>query len=125
MLIRSKKIVVVLLILFVAIGAMSGMILRVNAINKSDAKRQKIYEDAATPVGLARAKEECVKEGIGDKICDTMTGDTSSTECGGKTCWITYAHTDDPYKFGASITIVKQGNKYNISKYLRNTVERP
>jgi hypothetical protein len=92
-------------------------------IDKNDQKRLKGYEDAATIVGLGRARQECQKEGLSPTICNSLTGSSGTSECDGMTCWITYVSSAEPYTFGASITTNMQGDKYVVTEYLRNTAE--
>ena len=119
----TKKTTLILLTLLITVGGIFGLAMGINAINKFDAKRQKSYEDAATPIGLARAKEECLKEGLDNEVCDSITVTaTTTTECGGRVCWIVHAETKDVYVFTSEVSIGLTNGKYVVFKYNRSKV---
>lgn len=110
--------------LLVSIVAVTLGIYGVIAFLKKDAARLEGYEDAAKVVGMARAKQECFKEGLRVEICSTLTGDISTSECHGMTCWVVYARSTNQEDYWASVTINKQGEEYKVINYGRNSYGR-
>jgi len=88
-------------------------------LQKDDATTTAKYEALATPVGVARAKQECLKEGLGGKVCGSIVGETETEECGGKVCWSVYAKTTRD-EYAASITVEGNGDNLHVSSYLRD-----
>lgn len=82
-------------------------------------------EAEAIPIGVAKAKQECQKEGLDPNICNSITGVASTSECEGKTCWIIYARSEDPTLFRASVTVHKQDNTFAVLHYLRDPNAHP
>ncbi|HSX00493.1 MAG TPA: hypothetical protein VLH38_05650 [Patescibacteria group bacterium] len=117
---KSKLLKVSLIVVVITI-LLGGITLAILSVNKKDAIRLKEYKDAATVIGIARAKQECRREGLSAEVCDSITGAIDTSECSGMTCWIVYARSRDPNGYGASITINKQNDRYIVIDYLRDT----
>lgn len=115
--VTSKKIIFSTLILLAVASLITGIVI----LNKNDEKRLQGYEDAAKPVGLARAKEECLKEGLGS-TCDSMTASATTAECSnGYNCWIIYAHLNG--KLYGSVTVERidvNTAKLHVTDFLKN-----
>lgn len=89
-------------------------------INKHDENKAADLEEKATPVGLSRARSECKKEGLSPQVCSTVTGSAGTTECGGQTCWIVYAHSKDENLYRAGVTVTLKDGKFVATDYLRD-----
>src|SRR5882672_4510894 len=111
---RLVKTMSLIFLIALAITSISIVILR------SDATRLKGYENRALAVGIVRAKQACLKEGIVSTTCKSINGVVSTGECSGKTCWVVYARSGTSNVFGASVTIVKKDDTYKVIDYLRN-----
>jgi hypothetical protein len=85
-------------------------------MHSSDAKLQKRNELLVLPVGIARAKSECLKHSLGTEVCSSLTGDASTTECSnGYVCWIVYVKASEPATYRATMFVERVDPKSDTS----------
>lgn len=82
------------------------------------------HESSAILVGVTKAKQECLKEGLSAGTCQSINGSASDTECSGQTCWIVYASASDRFAYSASVTVQDENGRYKVIDYLRDTITR-
>jgi len=85
---------------------------------KYDSRRANQYELEAAAVGVIRAKQECLKEGKSNNICESITGSASHAECyRSNPCWIVYAFAEDRYAYNADMFVKLENGQYVVSDF--------
>lgn len=108
------------------VAASTGIGLTIWRADKANRKLVAEYEQRALPVGLARAKEECKKEGLGETDCNSMTSDVTTAECSnGRDCWIVYVYTGNKSLFASVIVerVDPAATRLRATDYVRNKVD--
>jgi hypothetical protein len=118
MVVRKRLAPIAITVLLVAVAATVSF----QWMSKDDTKRKLFYEQRAIPIGVAKAKSECLKTGYYANICNSLSGKASAaSDATSETYWIVYVTSNDGKSYKASMIVKRTNNDLSnltITNYL-------